>query len=88
MPHTKSAKKRMRQTAERRTRNRSQRSDMKTWIRKVGEAVAAGGAGAAETLSKAIQKIDKAAKNRVIHPNAAARYKSALARSVNAAPKA
>src|SRR6186997_3276056 len=65
MANTKSAEKRMRQSAERRERNRSNRSTMRTAIKGVRSAVAAGDVKAAETALKgAIQVIDKSAKRR------------------------
>jgi small subunit ribosomal protein S20 len=42
---------------------------------------------AASALAKAIPVIDKAAAKGFIHKNAAARYKSRLARQVNALPR-
>jgi small subunit ribosomal protein S20 len=79
MPHNKSAKKRLRQNLERRAVNRSVKSAMKTQIRKVREAVAAGDVAKAETeLRLAAKKLDRAGTKRVIHPNAAARTKSRL----------
>jgi small subunit ribosomal protein S20 len=73
----------MRQNAERRLKNKAQHSEMKTIIKKVLAAVEAGDKAAAATaFVLATKKIDKAAKTRVIHPNAAARYKSNLARRV------
>ncbi len=78
MAHTKQAAKRNRQNLKARTRNKVQRSTMKSAIRTVRKADSADTAKAA--LPDAMKKIDKAAKNRVIHPNAAARLKSRLAK--------
>jgi small subunit ribosomal protein S20 len=92
MPHTKSAKKRLRQNTERRLRNRATKSTIKTQIKKV---LAAAASGTVEDLQKqynaAAKKLDRAAAKRVIHPNLAARKKSQLARLLNqkkAAPAA
>ena len=53
-------------------------------MKKVLNAVDEGDVEAAErAMPVAFQRIDKAAKGRVIHPNAAARKKSRLARAVN-----
>ena len=80
MPTTKSAKKRLRQSLERRALNRAAKSAMKTQVRKVRSAVAAGDIATAETeLRLAAKKLDRAGLKRVIHPNAAARTKSRLA---------
>jgi len=86
MPTTKSAKKRLRQSLERRAQNRATKSAVKTQIRKVRQAVAAGDIAKAETeLRLASKKLDRAGIKRVIHPNAAARTKSRLAHLIVAA---
>jgi small subunit ribosomal protein S20 len=92
MPHTKSAKKRLRQNEQRRLRNRATKSTIKTQIKKV---LASAQGGTLEDLQKqynlAAKKLDRAAAKRVIHPNLAARKKSQLARLLNqkkAAPAA
>lgn len=80
MPHTKSAKRRLRQSLERRAQNRAVKSAIKTQVRKVRKAVAAGDLATAQTeLHLAAKKLDRAGAKRVIHPNAAARTKSRLA---------
>jgi len=80
MAHTKQAAKRNRQNIKARTRNKVQRSVMKTAIRSVRRADSVD--KAKESLPQAMKRIDKAAKNRVIHPNAAARLKSRLAKKI------
>ena len=86
MPNTKSAKKRHRQSLERRTRNRATKSTLKTLVKKVRVAVKDGDAPAAAEALKAVQtRLDKAAANKVIHKNAAARVKSRLSAAVKAA---
>ena len=86
MPTTKSAKKRLRQSLERRASNRATKSAVKTQIRKVREAVAAGDVDKAQTeLRLAAKKLDRAGVKRVIHPNAAARTKSRLSHLIKAA---
>ena len=86
MPTTSSAKKRLRQSLERRAKNRSTKSSIKTQVRKVREAVAAGDlAKAATELRLAAKKLDRAGAKRVIHPNAAARTKSRLAHLMKSA---
>lgn len=83
MPHTESAKKRVKQYAKRRALNKDKRSAMKSWMKKVMSAVAEGNKEKARTeLSLAKKKIDKAARHRVIHPNTASRRKSLLDRAV------
>jgi small subunit ribosomal protein S20 len=66
-----------------RQRNVAVKSELKTHVRKVREAVAAGDKAAAETaLQAATTKLDKAASKGVIHENQAANRKSALAKQV------
>ena len=89
MPHNKSAKKRLRQNLERRAKNRSVKSSVKTQVRKVREAIAAGDVAKAETeLRLAAKKLDRAGAKRVIHPNAAARTKSRLSHLIRNAKTA
>jgi small subunit ribosomal protein S20 len=77
--HTKSAKKRLRQSLERRAKNRSIKSAIKTQVRKVRTAVAAGDIATAEAEARlAATRLDRAGVKRVIHPNAAARTKARL----------
>lgn len=79
MPTTKSAKKRLRQNITRRSRNRTVKSSVKTQVRKVREAVAAGDIQTAETeFREAAKKLDRAVAHRVIHANKASRTKSRL----------
>jgi len=86
MPTTKSAKKRLRQSIERRAQNRAVKSSVKTQVRKVRRAVAAGDLAAAEAeLRLAAKKLDRAGAKRVIHPNAAARTKSRLSALIKSA---
>jgi small subunit ribosomal protein S20 len=82
MPHTPSAEKSLRQDAKRRLRNRSAKKAIKMQIRSFVAAL--DGGDAAAELKAAIRKLDKAAAKRVIHPNAAARKKSQLARKLAA----
>ena len=84
--HTKSAKKHLRQSLERRAKNRATKSAIKTQIRKVRAAVAAGDIAKAEAEARlAATKLDRAGVKRVIHPNAAARTKSRLSHLIVAA---
>jgi small subunit ribosomal protein S20 len=89
MANTKSAEKRMRQSAERRERNRQNRSTMRTAVKKVRGALASGDLAAAQAaLPAAIQVIDRSAKKTVVHRNLAARTKSRLAKAVQHAAAA
>jgi small subunit ribosomal protein S20 len=86
MPNTKSAKKRLRQDEVRRARNRSTKSAVKTQIRKVREAIAAGDAATGEAEFRvAVKRLDKAAAAGVVHANQAARVKSRLSKTLKAA---
>ncbi len=88
MAHTKSAKKRIRQNERDRLANKAKRTAMKTFTKKVLNAVAAGDLeGAKKFLPLAMKKIDKAAKTHVIHKNTAARKKSKVNRAVAALEK-
>ncbi|MCA9138507.1 MAG: 30S ribosomal protein S20 [Planctomycetales bacterium] len=79
MPNTPSAKKRLRQNDKRRLQNRTLRSRMRTQLRRVREAVAAGdGEKAQAELRVASKRLDQAASKNLIHKNAAARSKSRL----------
>jgi small subunit ribosomal protein S20 len=85
LAHHASAQKRMRQGEKRRARNRKNVSQLKTQVKKLRAAIDEGDAEAARKLLPAtVGEIDKAAKKGVVHDNAAARYKSRLARKVSA----
>lgn len=84
MANIKSQIKRNRQNEQARLRNKSVRSALKTYRRRVLEAMDSGDADAAESAYKrAARAYDKAASKGVIHPNNAANHKSRLARSLN-----
>jgi small subunit ribosomal protein S20 len=74
----------MRQTKTHATLNRTQRSQLRTAIKKVRTAA---GAEARAAYDQAVQLLDRAGRKRLIHPNAAARNKSRLAKLVEAATK-
>ncbi|MFO7897600.1 MAG: 30S ribosomal protein S20 [Planctomycetota bacterium] len=85
MPHSKSAKKRARQNEQSRRSNKSQRSALRTQLKKVARAVEAGQRETAEAeLGKAIRMLDKAAGKGLIHRNQAARRKARLSAKVAA----
>ena len=88
MANTSSAKKATRRTARQTDVNRSRRSRMRTYVRKVEEAIAAGNAkAAAEALSEAEPVIVRAAQRGIIHKNTAARKVSRLTLRVRALAK-
>lgn len=82
MANIKSQKKRNRQNEKARSRNKSIMSDLKTAIKKV-EAAHAAGEPTDELFQQAQKKIDVAAQKGVLHPNTAARKKSRLAASIS-----
>ena len=84
MANIKSQKKRILTNEKRRVRNQAYKSELKTYVRKVREAVASGDKETAESVLKvASKKLDKAASKGVIHKNQAAQRKSKLAKAVN-----
>ncbi|PWB80429.1 MAG: 30S ribosomal protein S20 [Candidatus Methylomirabilota bacterium] len=88
MPIIKSALKAMRQSQKRRLRNRAAKSSLKTVIKKVRAGIEGRDRDAAEkAFVQAVPAIDKAASKGFIHKNAAARYKSRLARQLHAIPQ-
>lgn len=85
MANIKSNIKRIGTNEKARLRNVAVRSELKTHVRRVREAVAAGDRKSAELAFKAASvKLDKAASKGVIHENQAANRKSALAKAVGA----
>ncbi|MFD2839154.1 30S ribosomal protein S20 [Populibacterium corticicola] len=85
MANIKSQIKRIRTNEIARQRNNAYKSELKTLVRKVREAVAAGDKEAASAaLVVASRKLDKAVSKGVIHRNQAANRKSALAKAVAA----
>ena len=83
MANTPSAEKRNRQNIQRRDRNRSERSRLRTAIKKLRGEVAAGSKQNAEDLlPSTLSLIDTTAQKGIIHQNAAARTKSRLTKAV------
>ena len=84
MANIKSQIKRIRTNEKARLRNKAVKSELKTYVRRVREAVAGGDKDAANAaLVVAARKLDKAVSKGVIHANQAANRKSALAKAVN-----
>lgn len=83
MANIKSQIKRIKTNDKARLRNKAVKSELKTHVRRVREAVAGGDKDAATTaLRLASKKLDKAVSKGVIHANQAANKKSALAKAV------
>jgi len=88
MPVTKSAKKALRVGARRKEENLITKALYKSAVKLVRKATQEGAKEASNLLSQAQSALDKAAKNKTIHPNKAARLKSRLAKKGTATPAA
>jgi len=83
---SKQAKKRIRQNARNRLRNRSAKSALRTTIKKFKSAVNAGDADAVADMYKTVQKkLDKTAAKGIVRKGAASRIKSRLSAQAKAA---
>ncbi|MEJ0096045.1 MAG: 30S ribosomal protein S20 [Methylocella sp.] len=88
MANTLSAKKAVRQIERRTEINKSRRSQMRTYVRKVEEAIASGDAQAAFTALRAAEPlVMRAAQKGIVHKNTASRKVSRLTARVNALGK-
>ncbi len=84
MAHSKSALKRWRQADAAGVRNKAVRSEARTAVKTARTAIASGVADDAQAAIRAAEGIlDRAAKRRVIHKNAASRHKSRLMKHAN-----
>lgn len=84
MPNHKSAEKRMRQNEKRKQINRSNRTRVRTAIKKLRVELESGDSKELKTLLPAtVSTIDKAVQKGVLHKNTAARYKSRLTTNAN-----
>lgn len=79
MPNIKSAKKDLRKARAATARNRAQRSALRTALKKAKTPTSS-----AEERTRAVSLLDRAARKGLIHDNAAARQKSAIARLATA----
>ncbi|GAC1484906.1 MAG: 30S ribosomal protein S20 [Acetobacteraceae bacterium] len=85
MANTASARKRIRQTAKRAARNQARKSRMRTFVKKVEAACAAGDkTAAAEALRAAQPEMQRAVGKGVIHKNTVARKLSRLSARIKA----
>lgn len=80
MPNTSTAKKRMRQSAKRRARNRVKRAALRTALKKSRSATTPDEAAAAYRAAE--QLLDRAAQKGLISKNKAARHKSRLGKLI------
>jgi small subunit ribosomal protein S20 len=76
VPNTASAKKHMRKSRAATVRNRAQRSELRTALKKAKQPTAT-----AEDRARAVKLLDRAARKGLIHRNAAGRQKSHLAKA-------
>ncbi|MBU6459842.1 MAG: 30S ribosomal protein S20 [Proteobacteria bacterium] len=85
MANSAQARKRARQSIKQRAHNASLRSTLRTAIKKVTKAIAAGDKAAAQTIyNESVSVIDRIADKRIIHKNKAARHKSRLNSAIKA----
>jgi small subunit ribosomal protein S20 len=80
VPNIASAKKNMRKSRAATVRNRAQRSTLRTALKK-----ARAEGSSPEEMLRAVSLLDRAARKGLIHKNAAARYKSRMAKKGAAA---
>lgn len=85
MAHSLSARKRVRQTVSRTARNKPVRTRAANAVRDARIAIRDGADDAADLVREAQAALDRAARRRIIHPNAAARRKSRLAQALKTA---
>ena len=84
MPHSVSAAKSARKNEKNRLLNKAVRSEIKTWSKKLEEAVASKDTALArQYFLTATKKLDKSAKTNVYHKNTVDRKKSSLAKLMN-----
>ena len=85
MANSLSARKRARQSEKHRLLNTSQRSHVRSSIKKVLTAIESGDKGAAETAYKdAVPAIDRSVSKGLMHRNKAARHKSRMNKHIRA----
>ncbi|MEO1767986.1 30S ribosomal protein S20 [Thiobacter aerophilum] len=85
MANSAQARKRARQAEKARMHNASLRSSLRTAIKKVRKAIAAGDKAAAQEVFREAQRvIDRIADKKIVHKNKAARDKSRLSAAIKA----
>jgi small subunit ribosomal protein S20 len=83
--HSLSAKKRIRQNAKRRLRNRDRKKTVRVEIKKVTTALSKKDVTETQTaVQQAIKILDRMASKKTLHPNTVARRKSSMMRKLNA----
>mgnify|MGYP003463985496 FL=1 len=85
MANSAQARKRARQAIKCRARNFSQRSELRSAIKSVRKAIAAGDKAAAQKIfGESMSTIDSISDKKIIHKNKAARHKSRLSAAIKA----
>ncbi|GAB4126922.1 MAG: 30S ribosomal protein S20 [Sideroxydans sp.] len=85
MANTAQARKRARQADKQRAHNMALRSQLRTAIKKVAKAIAAGDKAAAQAVFReSTSVVDSIADKKIIHKNKAARHKSRLSAQIKA----
>ena len=85
MANIASARKAARQSEKRRVHNASQRSELRSAIKRVRKAIEAGDKAAARDMLRASTKVlDSIADKEIIHKNKASRHKSRLSAAIKA----
>lgn len=83
MANSAQARKRARQAVKQRARNMSLRSEMRTAIKRIRKAIAAGDKAAAQQeFQQSVGTIDRIADKGIVHKNKAARDKSRLSAAI------
>ncbi len=85
MANTAQAKKRARQAEATRMRNASQKSELRTAVKKVRKAIATGDkAAATKTLQQSQAVMDRIADKKIVHKNMVSRRKSRFSSAIKA----
>ena len=85
MANSAQARKRARQSEKQRMHNASLRSELRTAIKKVKKAIAAGDKAAAQSVfQSSVGTVDSIADKKIIHKNKEARHKSRLSAAIKA----
>lgn len=85
MANSKQSAKRAKQATHQRAANMALRTTLRTAIKKVKVAIAAGDAAAAQAAyNENVSTIDRIADKKIVHKNKAARHKSRLAQQIKA----
>ena len=85
MANSAQARKRARQAVKQRAHNASLRSTLRTAVKRVQKAIAAGDKAAAQSIYKeSVSVIDRISDKKIVHKNKASRHKSRLSGQIKA----